>query len=59
MTKLKKLILQRGLKQNFIADKIGLECSVVSRFVTGKREISDEWASKIARVLGVEISKIK
>jgi transcriptional regulator with XRE-family HTH domain len=59
MTKLKKLILQSGIKQKHIAKLIRIDYSLLSRYVTGDREIPDATAWKLARVLGVEVSKIK
>lgn len=34
-----RIIDERGLKQSYIADKIGIRCSTMSRVLNGKRNL--------------------
>jgi transcriptional regulator with XRE-family HTH domain len=53
ITKLKLAISDSGLKQTFIARKIGIDPAVLSKYVTGTRETPVEVIKKISRVLKV------
>ena len=53
ITKLKVAIDASGLKQKHIAKKAGIEPTLLSRYVTGDRELSDEAVRRIAKVLKV------
>lgn len=49
----KKLIRDKGLKQNFIAQKIGISKTMMSLFLSGKRNLSPENKSKLHRILDI------
>lgn len=51
-TKLKQLITEKGLKQNFIAEKVGVTTATLSKIVRGDSIPTLPVALKIARVLG-------
>ena len=53
ITKLKIAIDASGLKQIFIAKKIGIDATLLSRYVRGDRELDDDTARKISKVLKV------
>jgi len=49
----KKLIRDKGLKQNFIAQKIGVSKTMMSLFLSGKRNLSPENKLKLHRILDI------
>jgi len=53
ITKLKIAIDASGLKQKHIAKKAGIEATVLSRYVTGDREMDAAALKAIANVLKV------
>ena len=53
MTKLKKVIEARGIKQVWLAEQIGVDQSVISRYVSGQWNMPKEHIKELARVLGV------
>ena len=53
ITKLKIAIDASGLKQKHIARKVGIDETLLSRFVQGDREAPDDVIKKIANVLKV------
>lgn len=50
---LRKLIASRGLKQNFIAKKMGLQKSAFYAYSRGRVEITADFAFEVAKVLDV------
>ena len=59
ITKLKIAISASGLKQSHIAQKIGIDYSLLSRYVTGERECPDDIIKKISKVLKVPRWQLK
>lgn len=59
ITKLKMAISASGLKQIHIAKKIKVDHTLLSKWVTGEREIPYEMVKKIANVLKVRQGDIK
>lgn len=55
---LKQLLREKGLKHNFIAEKIGLEASYFSNIIKGKNIPSVEIALKLEQILGVPVNEI-
>ena len=49
----KKLIRDKGLKQNFIAQKIGVSKTMMSLFLSEKRNLSPENKLKLHRILNI------
>ncbi len=55
---LKEILEERGIKQKFIADKLGVSVSSVSLWVVGKTQPTISNLKKIAEVLNVDVSLI-
>ena len=53
ITRLKIEIIDSGLKQKHIAKKIGIDHTLLSKYVTGERELPPNIAKKIAKLLQV------
>lgn len=52
MKSLEKRIKETGLKKSFIAEKLGISPSTLSRIISGKQEyVSDELKAKIDALL--------
>jgi transcriptional regulator with XRE-family HTH domain len=56
---LKQAIVESGMSRYRIAKESGLTESQLSYFVTGKRTLTLPAAAKVARVLGIELTKKK
>lgn len=56
--RLKEIIKERGLKQNFIAEKTGISVSALSALVTGKTLPTLEVAYRIAAELDLNVMEI-
>jgi plasmid maintenance system antidote protein VapI len=56
---LKELIRNSGLKQNFIAAKIGVSTAYFSDVVTGKRRLTAEHAMKIHQQFGFPLHQLR
>jgi transcriptional regulator with XRE-family HTH domain len=56
---LKDLIRSKGVKQRFIAEKLGVSEVSVSNWVKGKTIPSDEHWSKLCQILDVQIDKLR
>ncbi len=50
---LKELILRRGYRQYEVANMVGMHPTLLSDYIIGARDISDERKEKLAEVLGV------
>jgi transcriptional regulator with XRE-family HTH domain len=53
MTQLKKIIKARGLKQVWLAERIAVDSSVLSRYISGERPTPPSVLKAIAKVLRV------
>lgn len=58
MTKLKKLIKEKGTKQEWLAAQLGVTQTTVSHWCTGKRKPRYPMVLAIARILNVEPEEI-
>jgi transcriptional regulator with XRE-family HTH domain len=56
---LKELIKVKGVKQRFIADKLGVSEVTVSNWVMGKTFPSEENLEKLCKLLDIPVEKIK
>lgn len=52
---LKSVIDKRGLKQNYVARKIGITPNYLGQILNGKRKLSADVAIKAAQVLGLPL----
>lgn len=55
---LKKELEEKGLKQKFVAENIGVTTTYLSQLLNGSRHLSVEIAIKAARFLNVPLEKI-
>lgn len=55
---LKKELEEKGLKQKFVAENIGVTTTYLSQLLNGSRHLSVEIAIKVARFLNVPLEKI-
>lgn len=53
--KLKSVIDKRGLKQNYVARKIGITPNYLGQILNGNRNLSADVAIKAAQVLGLPL----
>lgn len=58
ITKAKKEIIKSGIKQVHIAELIGVNTTLLSAYVNGRREMPKNVARAIANVLRVKLSAI-
>ena len=52
---LKSVIDKRGLKQNYVAQKIGITPNYLGHILNGNRKLSTDVAIKAAQVLGLPL----
>lgn len=55
---LKKELQDKGLKQKFVAENIGVTTAYLSQLLNGSKNLSVEIAIKTARFLNVPLEKI-
>lgn len=55
---LKEILEERGIKQKFIADKLGVSVSAVSLWVKGTSQPSIVNLKKLSEILSVDVSLI-
>jgi len=58
MNKLKKILKDKGLKQNWIAEQLGLTREAVSHWVTGKNNPTTENLKRVANLLNIKLDEI-
>lgn len=56
--RLQEVINKNGLKQNWIAEKTGIDAATFSKILNGIHNPSLEQVQKIAEVLGVDVNDI-
>lgn len=56
---LKDIIRSKGLKQKFIAEKLGVSQVTLSNWAQGKALPTEENLSKLAQILGIGIDQLK
>jgi transcriptional regulator with XRE-family HTH domain len=57
--RIKAAINAKGLKQNYIADKLGIDVSSIGNYIAGRRTPSKEILEKIAELTGVSVAWLK
>ena len=55
---LKKAIVENGYRQNWLANKIGIDSAVLTKYITGERIVPDEKKIIIADLLGCAVNDI-
>ncbi len=58
MTKLDKLIKDKGLKKAYIAHKIGISPGFLSKYISGERKPKLDTAKKLSEILECSIEEI-
>lgn len=49
--RLQSLIKEKGIKQSFIADKLGISKALVTQWVKGVRPVADKHIFELTRIL--------
>ncbi|KGN93839.1 transcriptional regulator [Porphyromonas sp. COT-108 OH2963] len=55
MNRIKEVLEEKGIKQTWLAEKLGKSFSIVNAYVCNRRQPSLETLFQIAEILGVEI----
>jgi len=55
---LKKMIIEKGLRQNWMANKCMVDSAIFTKYITGERPCSPENKVIIAELLGCKIEDI-
>lgn len=58
MTKLNKLIEDKGFKKSYIAHKIGISPGLLSKYISGERKPKLNTAKKLSEILECSIEDI-
>ena len=58
-TKLKLLLDEKGIKQKWLATKLGVSNATICNFVTGRRDLPKSKAIAIASILNVELNELQ
>ena len=58
MTKLNKLIEEKGFRKDFIARKIGISPGLLSKYISGERKPKLDTAKKLSEILDCSIEEI-
>ena len=57
-TKLKKILRDRGIKQQFVADKMGVNVRKINDYVNGRTSLKLDVAIKIANILNIDVKEL-
>lgn len=55
MNRIKEVLEEKGIKQTWLAEKLGKSFSIVNSYVCNRRQPSLETLFQIAEILGVEV----
>ena len=58
MNNIKKIIKEKGLKQTYICKELGINESVLSLIINGKRKPNQDRLKALARILNVSIKDL-
>lgn len=58
MNRIKEILEKKGLKQTWLAEKIGKSFSQTNAYVCNRRQPSLEQLFEIARILGVDVKDL-
>tara|TARA_Y100000401_G_C8213659_1_gene169736 strand:+ start:384 stop:602 length:219 start_codon:yes stop_codon:yes gene_type:complete len=58
MNNIKKIIKEKGLKQTYICKELGINESVLSLIINGKRKPNQDRLKALARILNVSIKQM-
>ena len=57
--KIKSIIINQGIKQTFLANKIGLSKDLFSKSLSGKRNFKTDEVFNLADILNIDLNKFK
>ena len=58
MNRIKEVLEEKGIKQTWLAEKLGKSFSIVNSYVCNRRQPSLETLFRIAEILGVEVKEL-
>ncbi|KGL47855.1 helix-turn-helix domain-containing protein [Porphyromonas cangingivalis] len=58
MNRIKEVLEEKGIKQTWLAEKLGKSFSIVNAYVCNRRQPSLETLFQIAEILGVDINQL-
>lgn len=58
MNRIKEVLEEKGIKQTWLAEKLGKSYPIVNGYVTNKRQPTLEVLYNIAEILDVEVSEL-
>ena len=57
-TKLKRILREKGIKQTFVADKMGVNVRKINDYVNGRTLLKLDVAIKIANILNIDVKEL-
>lgn len=58
MNRIKEVLDEKGIKQTWLAEKLGKSFSIVNAYVCNRRQPSLETLFQIAEILGVDVKEL-
>ncbi|BDE82744.1 helix-turn-helix transcriptional regulator [Porphyromonas somerae] len=58
MNRIKEVLEEKGIKQTWLAEKLGKSFSIVNAYVCNRRQPSLETLFQIAEILGIEAKQL-
>ena len=58
MNRIKEVLDEKGIKQTWLADKLGKSYNMVNSYVQNRRQPSLEVLNKIAKILDIDIKEL-
>lgn len=58
MNRIKEVLEEKGIKQTWLAEKLGKSFSIVNGYVCNRRQPSLETLFRIAEILGVDVKEL-
>lgn len=58
MNRIKEVLEEKGIKQTWLAEKLGKSFSIVNSYVCNRRQPSLETLFRIAEILGVDVKEL-
>ena len=57
-TKLKRILREKGIKQTFVADKMGVNVRKINDYVNGRTSLKLDVAITIANILNIDVKEL-
>ncbi len=58
MNRIKEVLVEKGIKQTWLAEKLGKSYTMINSYVQNRRQPSIEDLYKIANILNVSVTKL-